>query len=179
MSTIKDAIKYRIRLADVQDAVAIATLGKQTFIETFGEQNTAEDIEMYVSSQFTTEVISSEISDPTNCFFLILDVDNNIMGYAKMRKTDATKYGISKNAIELQRIYILREHHGKRAGAILMQACLDQARHDGFQVIWLGVWEHNTKALAFYKKLGFEEFGSHNFQLGSDVQTDLLMKKKL
>lgn len=178
MSTIKDAIKYRIRLADLQDAEAITIIGKQTFIETFGDQNTAEDIEMYVNSQFSTDVISSEISDPTNSFILILDGDK-IMGYAKMRRTDATNHGISESAIELQRIYVLREHHGKGAGAILMQACLDQARQEKFQSIWLGVWEHNTKALAFYRKLGFEQFGSHKFQLGSDVQTDFLMKKKL
>lgn len=178
MSSTKDAVKYQIRVAELPDAATIANIGKQTFIETFGEQNIAEDMALYVDTHFTTDVITREISDESNTFLLMLHHDT-VMGYAKMRKTDATENGVSENALELQRIYILHKYHGKGAGTLLMQTCLDHARRNDYNEVWLGVWEYNLKALAFYKKFGFEQFGSHNFQLGSDAQTDLLMKKIL
>jgi ribosomal protein S18 acetylase RimI-like enzyme len=73
----------------------------------------------------------------------------------------------------------LAEFHGQKAGAALMQHCLGLAMMAGYDVVWLGVWEHNYKALNFYRKWGFEVFGSHIFRLGDDEQTDVMMKKHL
>jgi ribosomal protein S18 acetylase RimI-like enzyme len=85
----------------------------------------------------------------------------------------------STKTIEIERIYSTQEYIGKKAGKSLMEACLDVAREQDCETIWLGVWEHNPRAIAFYEKWGFEKFGSHPFLLGTDLQTDLLMKKNL
>ena len=83
------------------------------------------------------------------------------------------------NTIEIERIYASKAYLGKHVGKTLMEACLKLAKQGGHNVVWLGVWEHNPRAIAFYEKWGFEKFGSHSFLLGNDLQTDLLMKKNL
>ena len=81
--------------------------------------------------------------------------------------------------IEIERIYVRKEYLGKKVGGLLMKKCLELAQQKGYTLVWLGVWEHNAKAIAFYEKWGFEKFGSHAFLLGNDLQTDWLMKKNL
>ena len=102
-----------------------------------------------------------------------------VVGYAKVKEGKSPKELNSENGIEIERIYTLSEYRGKSVGKLLMQTCIDIALKRGYTEIWLGVWEYNPRAIAFYEKWGFEKFGSHPFLLGNDLQTDLLMKKKL
>jgi len=83
------------------------------------------------------------------------------------------------NCIEIERLYAAKEFIGRNVGSKLMECCLQQAFDEGFQLVWLGVWEHNLRAISFYEKWGFEKFGSHPFMLGKDLQTDLLFKKTI
>ncbi|MGZ3867413.1 MAG: GNAT family N-acetyltransferase, partial [Bacteroidia bacterium] len=84
-----------------------------------------------------------------------------------------------KRNIEIERIYVQKKHHDKKAGYAIMQKCIEFAKEKKFEVIWLGVWEKNERALKFYEKVGFEKFGTHNFQLGDDAQNDYLVKMDL
>jgi ribosomal protein S18 acetylase RimI-like enzyme len=83
------------------------------------------------------------------------------------------------DAIELQRLYVSHEFHGKEIAAKLMSECFAEAERRKYQTMWLGVWEYNYRAQKFYEKVGFKKVGSHIFQLGSDAQTDFVMEKKL
>ena len=109
--------------------------------------------------------------------FLLVQEDNETIGYAKMRVNLIENP--DPKALEIERIYIKKAFHGQKLGALLMQKCIDISREKGYQSLWLGVWEYNPKAINFYRKWDFEIFGTHIFQLGDDAQTDYLMKKDL
>ncbi|HEY9006540.1 MAG TPA: GNAT family N-acetyltransferase [Ohtaekwangia sp.] len=167
-----------IRNAFFEDAETLCALGIQTFRETFDEHNTAEDMEQYLATAFTKEKLEQELEEKDTVFFLAED-NGEAIGYAKVRKGKEQEGLENDRALEIHRIYVAKSHLGKRIGNALMQACLDYAKEAGYEVVWLGVWEHNARAVSFYKKYGFEKFGAHTFVLGTDEQTDWLLKKKI
>ncbi len=166
------------RLATMDDAALLSALGAKAFYDTFVDMNTKEDIDLYLSKNFNVEQLTSELSDSRNCF-LIVEWREKAAGYAKLRKSDPPYELSGENCIEIERIYAAKEFIGRGVGSTLMRNCLQQAAEEGFHLIWLGVWEHNQRAISFYEKWGFVKFGSHPFMLGNDLQTDLLFKKEI
>lgn len=167
-----------IRCAPIEDAGLLAELGAQTFTETFTEDNTPEDMAAYLAASFSLETLTAELTDPLSVFF-IAEVDGHPAGYAKLHSGKALDGVENQKQIELVRLYVSRKWLGRGVGQALMQRCIDEAREKGFQTIWLGVWERNSRALAFYRKWNFREFGEHIFQLGSDPQRDVLMQRAI
>jgi GNAT superfamily N-acetyltransferase len=172
---VKQEIPH-IRIATSEDVEVLCQIGEKTFVETYGEQNTPENLQQYLDEKFNKEQILDEINTP-NTIFLLVELNNRAIGYAKMRLNLAENS--DPKALEIERIYIEKERHGLKLGAALMQKCIDVALEKGYQSLWLGVWEHNPKAIEFYQKWGFEVYGEHIFQLGNDAQTDYLLKKNL
>ncbi len=166
-----------LRYATQKDAALIADLSRQTFYETFASQNTKENMEKFMNEQFSKEALSREVGDSDNIFFLAYDSDEPV-GYVKMRESINPQELGNSSAIEIARIYATTHSIGKGVGKILMQRCIDIAVDRKKDIIWLGVWEHNQRAIEFYVKWGFEKFGTHTFKLGDDPQTDWLMKKE-
>lgn len=167
-----------IRRAVADDAELLAELGARTFSETFAAANSAEDMDAYLAAAFSPALQANELADP-GAHFLIAEVAGIAAGYAKL-KSSAPPAGITAdNPIELVRLYVSREWLGRRLGAALMQVCIDRASAQGHDTLWLGVWEHNERARAFYHKWNFREVGTHIFQLGADAQTDILMARSL
>jgi len=169
---------YMIEWATAEDAALLATFGAKAFRDTFGEANTAEDMDQYVAANFTPEKLHEELTDPSSVFLTVYD-GTTLVGYVKLRTGHEPTELASQRAIEIERIYADAAYLGKRVGLTLMDAAMHHARLNKYETLWLGVWEHNIKARAFYEKFGFETFGSHIFMLGTDAQTDLLMKKSL
>lgn len=167
-----------IRLADPSEAGLIADISRQTFYDTFAEHNTPENMEKFMNEQFTREKLMGELYDP-NSIFLLAIVDEDIAGYARMREVSNPPELGDRPAIEIARIYALSKVIGRGVGRALMEHCIEVATKLQKAVIWLGVWEHNIRAIAFYEKWGFTKFGEHIFALGDDPQTDWLMKKEL
>jgi ribosomal protein S18 acetylase RimI-like enzyme len=167
-----------ITKADITDAAILTTLSVTTFIDTFGKDNAREDMDKYVAEEMNEAKITEELRDECSLFFLAWH--NGILaGYAKIR-TGKIPAGLEKNKpMELERIYVLNEYLGKKIGAALMSLCLTYAISNGHDILWLGVWGENYRAINFYRKWGFELFGTHHFKLGDDLQTDVLMKKTL
>lgn len=165
-----------IRRASPEDAELLAELGARTFAETFAGDNSPEDMAAYLAGSFGVGRLAEELDDPLSVF-LVAEVDGSAAGYAKIRSGAAPAGVEGPKPIELVRLYVLQEWLGRRVGQALMQRCLDEARGMGFQTIWLGVWERNQRALAFYRKWEFEEVGEHVFQLGSDAQRDIVMRR--
>lgn len=170
----KDTIS--IRLATSGDVQLLAGLGVQTFYDTFAEVNTKSDMDLYLQKNFNEAQVTSELNDADNTF-LIAESNGMAAGYAKLRRSTAPEDLKGQNAIELERLYASREFIGKSVGKLLMERCLSMAKEQRFGTVWLGVWEHNHRAIAFYEKCGFERFGTHPFMLGTDLQTDNMMKK--
>ncbi|HYY58330.1 MAG TPA: GNAT family N-acetyltransferase, partial [Pyrinomonadaceae bacterium] len=111
--------------------------------------------------------------------FLIAEVDGVAVGYAKLHCGAAPDVVTDERPIELVRLYVSREWLGRGLGEALMRECVDEARRKGYRTLWLGVWEHNDRARAFYRKWDFRDVGEHVFQLGADAQTDILMERAI
>lgn len=167
-----------IRAASGADAELLADLGARTFSETFAPDNNADDMAAYIASAFSPAKQAAELADPYS-LFLIAEADGDAVGYAMLRAGEIEDGVTADKPVELVRLYVLQERLGSGVGAALMQACLDEARRRSYQTLWLGVWEHNPRAQAFYRKWNFREVGTHVFQLGDDPQTDLLMERGL
>jgi len=156
----------------------IADMSRRTFYETFAHQNTPEDIALYMDKQFTRESLMAEVGTPGNTF-LVAWLDEQPVGYVRLLEHAPPSEIGEGTGIEIVRLYAEQSVIGKGIGRALMQSSIDLAREKGLQWIWLGVWEHNHRAQAFYRKWGFEEFGNHVFFVGLDAQTDLWMRKRL
>lgn len=167
-----------IRRATIDDAGHLADLGARTFYETFAVDNTSEDMAAYLAASFSPSLQAKEITDP-NTTLLIAEIDGIAAGYAKLELSVAPFCVTGPDPIELSRLYVLREFIGSGVGAALMEACITEAKRAGNATMWLGVWERNERAQAFYKRWGFEEVGEHSFLLGSDEQRDLIMQKEI
>lgn len=167
-----------IRKATFKDITLLSEMGRETFAEAFAKDNTPENMNAYLEKNFAKTKIIEEIKDDKSQFFLAF-ADDQPAGYAKVRLNEEVKKILKEKAIELERIYVSSSFQGKKIGAFLLQTCLSYAQEEGFQWIWLGVWEKNHKAQNFYAKWGFEKFGEHVFQMGDDPQTDWVMKKQI
>lgn len=170
--------KLIVRRGKAADAALLAELGARTFSDTFAGDNTPEDMVAYLASSFGREQQSAELADP-HCVFLIAEADGVAVGYAMLRSGSALENVTGDEPIELVRLYVSREGIGTGIGAALMQACIAEAKQRGYKTLWLGVWEHNHRAQAFYRKWNFLEVGTHGFQLGKDLQTDILMQRSI
>src|SRR5215203_101582 len=165
-----------VRRASVEDAELLAELGALTFAETFAEENTLEDMAAYTAASFSLERLTAELTDPLSVFF-IAEVEGSAAGYAKIHPGETAEGVEGQRPIELVRLYVARAWLGRGVGPALMQRCVDAAREMGFQTLWLGVWERNYRAQAFYRKWNFHEVGEHIFRLGSDPQRDVVMQR--
>ena len=164
--------------ATVQDIEVLRDVAIQSFRDLLEKCNTPEDMKLYIDNNFNHRQIEKELREPGTAFFIFFDAGKTI-GYVKVRIGYEPEELTGVKALEIERLYCIQEYVGKKAGNVLMQTALDYARKNGFALAWLGVWEHNPRAIAFYQKWGFEKFGSHTFMLGTDAQTDFLMKKNL
>jgi diamine N-acetyltransferase len=167
-----------IRRGTLADAALLSELGARTFSETFAADNTAEDLAAYVATSFNVAQQTSELEDPGSTF-LIAEVDGHAAGYAKLHDGEPEKSVEGAKPIELVRLYVSRDWLGRGVGQRLMSACIDEARQAGHETIWLGVWERNARAQSFYQKWSFRAVGEHMFQLGADLQRDIVMERAL
>ena len=166
----------KIRKININDLEKLRNLSIQTFRETFDEVNTEEDMQKYLDENLSLERLKSELENP-NSEFYFLENNNEILGYLKLNFKDAQTEKVEENHFEIERIYVLKAFLGKKIGQILFDEAIEIGKEKNLDYVWLGVWEENHKALKFYNKNGFEIFGKHDFVLGEDVQTDLLMKR--
>lgn len=165
----------KIGLTDIEQ---LQIIGKQTFLETFADGNTKENMQKYLEEGFTANKLTSELTNPNSEFYFAL-LNNKVIGYLKINFGQAQTELKDQKALEIERIYVLKEFHGKKVGQILYQKAFDIAMQTSADYLWLGVWEENPRAINFYKKNGFVEFDKHIFKLGDDEQTDIMMKLRL
>jgi len=166
------------RRAAVADAGSLAELGARTFSETFAADNKPADMAAYLAASFGTAKQKAELADPQSTFF-VAEVGAVMIGYVRMQAGDFPACVTGSKPIELARIYVAQEWLGRSVGEALMRACINEARQTGHGAMWLGVWERNERAQAFYHKWGFRVVGRQTFQLGADLQNDFVMERAL
>jgi ribosomal protein S18 acetylase RimI-like enzyme len=169
-----------VRRASADDINCLADLAARSFRDTFEEHNDPANIDDYLRSSLTTESVCSEFGDAHN-IFLVACIDNidTPAGYAKLITASQDPNVIDQRAVEIERIYADKPVIGRGVGAALMRACVTEAENLRCQAIWLGVWERNERAIRFYERWEFEIVGERQFTLGADLQTDLVMVRKL
>ncbi|MEQ1586042.1 MAG: GNAT family N-acetyltransferase [Cyclobacteriaceae bacterium] len=165
----------RVTLSDIDQ---LPVIGRQTFFETFSAGNTEENMKKYLEEGFTVEKLTAELNDRDSEFYFA-SLNNKVIGYLKLNFGQSQTEIKEDKALEIERIYVLKEYHGKKVGQILYDKAIQIARLKKADYVWLGVWEENPRAINFYKKNGFVEFDKHIFKLGDDEQTDIMMKLKL
>lgn len=153
-------------------------IGIDTFIETFQEQNKAEHIDTYVKTAFHSNQLLKELQHPFSQFYLV-QVNGRLAGYLKVNMDDAQSEEMGDDTLEIERIYIKQSFQKLGLGRYLMNQAFEIAEKHHKRDVWLGVWEHNKAAMAFYQKLGFVQTGVHAFQMGDEEQMDFIMTKTL
>ena len=168
----------RIRKVTLSDIGQLQKIGRQTFFETFSAGNTEENMRKYLEEGFTVEKLTGELNNP-NSEFYFAELDGNVIGYLKLNAGQSQTELKDDKALEIERIYVLKEYHGKHVGQLLYEKAINIASERDTDYVWLGVWDQNPRAMNFYKKNGFVEFDKHFFKLGDDEQTDIMMKLQL
>lgn len=161
-----------------KDIPVLQYLCRQTFLETFTDTNTAQDMQEYLDKNFNATQLLREMEQPSSHFFIAF-WDAVPAAYLRINEPSAHTEAGYPDALEIHRLYVLKAHKGRRIGRTLMEHALQFARQKQLKSAWLGVWEHNEPALRFYRKMGFEVTGKHTFVLGQDRQTDLIMTRPL
>jgi ribosomal protein S18 acetylase RimI-like enzyme len=164
------------RHAVAEDAEALTEFAARIYYETFAAVNTAENMQAYLASAFTMPQLQSELSD-RQAIFILSEADGKLVGYAKLLAAEPPDCVTGEDPIELVRFYIDQSWHGSGLAAALMELCLSEARQRGFRTMYLGVWEKNLRAQAFYRKWKFSRVGEHVFYMGDDPQTDWWMTR--
>jgi len=171
-----DVIK--ISKVGINEVEQLQAISRSTFAQTFDEHNDAEDMKAYLDTSFAIDKLTTEITNPNSEFYFAID-NEIIIGYLKVNTSSAQTENKDANAFEIERIYVDQAYLGKKIGQLLFQKAIDLAKVKKASYVWLGVWEENHRALAFYKKNGFIPFDKHIFKLGNDEQTDIMMKLQL
>lgn len=167
-----------IKKVMLNDIDQLQKISRQTFFETFSTKNTEENMRKYLEEGFSIDKLTAELTDKNAEFHFAL-LDNTVIGYLKLNFGQSQTELKDDKALEIERIYVLKEFHGKKVGQVLYEKTIQIAKQVNADYVWLGVWEENPRAISFYKKNGFVEFDKHIFKLGDDEQTDIMMKLKL
>lgn len=170
--------KIEIEKIGLEAIEQLQIISKLTFIETFAAVNTKENMEQYLGENLSIDQLTVELNNRFTEFYFA-HLENKVIGYLKINFGQAQTAITDHTALEIERIYVLKEFYGEGAGQVLYDAALEIAKKRKAPYLWLGVWEENQRAIAFYKKNGLVAFGKHIFILGEDQQTDILMKLNL
>jgi ribosomal protein S18 acetylase RimI-like enzyme len=170
--------QINIRRVTLNELDLLQKIGRQTFSETFASANTDENMRKYLDEGFAVSKLSHELNNQYSKFYFA-ELDYKIIGYSKLNVGQAQTEIKDEKALEIERIYVLREFHGKNIGQLLLERAIEQAMRLKLEYIWLGVWEKNPRAIRFYEKNGFRTFDKHVFILGDDKQMDILMKRNM
>ena len=169
-------VSVKLTPCAANDVDKLSAVSAATFTETFVEYYSSEDFDAFLRKAYAPGTLAEEIANLGSTFYFVR-VDGEIAGYMKINVGEAQSEDVMPDALEVERIYVLKRFKGRGLGRLMLERAFEEAGARGVESVWLGVWEHNNAALGFYKYLGFEVFGSHAFCVGKTQDTDLLMKR--
>jgi diamine N-acetyltransferase len=168
----------KIKRCTLNDLRTLQEISYETFNETFKDQNSTENMNAYLERAFNLKQLEKELSNNSSQFFLIY-LNDDIAGYLKTNTNDAQSEEMGDHSLEIERIYIKKKFQKHGLGKDLLNKAIEIAIERNKQKIWLGVWEKNENAIAFYKKMGFVQTGIHSFYMADEEQVDFIMTKTL
>jgi ribosomal protein S18 acetylase RimI-like enzyme len=167
-----------IRKALPEDVDLLIKLGRRCFYEAFNDVTAPSDMAAYLTSTFQKSEIENQLMDDRSLIF-IADVGTDPAGYVYSHPAITPECVSDKAAIQLEKLYLRKRYYGRAVGDALMQISLRESRCRGYQSVWLSSWELNDRANAFYKKWEFKAVGHQKFTVGSDIQNDFILSRKL
>ncbi len=168
----------KITKIGLEQLIPLQEIGRKTFFDTFFESDSEESMSAYLATSFSSEKLSAELENPESEFYFAT-LNESVIGYLKVNLGSAQTELQDRNSLEIERIYVQKDYHGKKVGQLLFEKAITIAKNNSCGYVWLGVWEENHRALQFYTKNGFVAFDSHVFQMGEEAQTDIMMKLQL
>ena len=168
-------MRLDLRQCHPSDLTRLAEISRKTFADAFEKDNRPDDFEAYTDGAFNTKTLSEDLRHPYTTFYFAFK-DNDLVGYLKLNENEAQTDLRSEKGMELERIYVLEEFQGEQIGGWMLDQAKQLASYKGKSFLWLGVWEKNPRAIRLYQKHGFSKFGTHPYYIGSDKQTDWLMR---
>lgn len=166
---------FEIKKIGLDQLVPLQEIGRKTFYDTFFESDSEESMKTYLATSFSTQKLTAELENPHSEFYLATQ-NEVVIGYLKINFGPAQTELQDGNSLEIERIYVLQDYHGKKVGQLLFEKAIAIAKDNSCSYVWLGVWEENHRALQFYSKNGFVAFDKHIFVFGDEAQTDIMMK---
>lgn len=166
---------FAIKKIGLDQLVPLQEIGRKTFYDTFFESDSEDNMALYLATSFSAEKLTAELENP-NSEFYFASLNESVIGYLKVNFGPAQTELQDGSSLEIERIYVLQDFHGKNVGQSLFEKAIAIAKANSCSYVWLGVWEENHRALQFYTKNGFVAFDQHQFIFGNEVQTDILMK---
>ena len=167
-----------IRKCTLKDSLTLQEISYETFSETFKDQNTPENLKAYLEKAYNLKQLEKELSNTSSQFFFVY-FNYEIAGYLKINTNDAQSEKMGDESLEIERIYIRSKFQKQGLGKYLFNKAIEIAIEQNKPKIWLGVWEKNANAIAFYEKMGFVQTGAHSFYMGDEEQIDFIMTKTL
>ncbi|WP_078544847.1 GNAT family N-acetyltransferase [Litchfieldia alkalitelluris] len=167
-----------IKKCTLEDLLILQKISYETFNETFKDQNSPENMKVYLDKAFNIKQLEKELSTSSSQFFFVY-FNHEVAGYLKVNTNEAQSEAMGDESLEIERIYIKREFQKHGLGKHLFNKALEIAKEHNKQKIWLGVWEKNQNAIAFYEKMAFVQTGAHSFYMGDEEQIDFIMTKTL
>lgn len=168
---------FHLKKATIADATVLADIGAATFYHTFRPYNTEEDMQLYINNTYLPAKIAQHLTNPDIHYYLCLK-NEQAVGYIKLIHHNSFE-GLDGRTIELEKIYVLQQYFGTHAGKLLMEQAITHSKQQGFNILFLGVWKENERAVNFYKKNNFRVFAHRNFQLGQRLCEDYMMRLDL
>ncbi len=169
-------MKLTFKQCKKEDLKELMSIARSTYYDAFIAENSAENMKLYLDFAFDKEKLSTELENEETEFYFAYLMDE-LVGYFKINWEKTQDNINDKEAVEVERIYVMREFQRKKLGQQMLEKTIELSKSKGAQYIWLGVWEKNIKAIRFYERNGFEKFGEHDFMLGNEKQNDILMKR--
>ena len=165
----------KITKIGLEQLIPLQEIGRKTFFDTFFESDSEESMSAYLATSFSSEKLTAELENPESEFYFAT-LNESVIGYLKVNFGSAQTELQDRNSLEIERIYVLKDYHGKKVGQLLFEKAITIAKNNSCSYVWLGVWEENHRALQFYSKNGFVAFDKHIFVFGDEAQTDIMMK---
>ncbi|MCZ8538127.1 GNAT family N-acetyltransferase [Paenisporosarcina quisquiliarum] len=167
-----------IKKCMLEDLRELQKISVETFTETFKDQNSSEHLNAYLERAYNLEQLEQELANRSSQFFFVY-LNQEVAGYLKVNTNEAQSEAMGAGSLEVERIYVKKKFQKHGLGKQLLNKALEIAQEQKKKKIWLGVWEENENAIAFYQKKGFVQTGAHSFYMGDDEQVDLIMTRTL
>ena len=171
-------MSIEIKKCSVEDLQALQEVSIETFYDAFKDQNSSESMEAYLEKAFNLEKLALELSNISSQFFFVY-FNDEVAGYLKININEAQSEEMGNESLEVERIYLKTKFQKHGLGKALLNKAIEIATERGKKKVWLGVWEKNESAIAFYMKMGFVQTGAHSFYMGDEEQLDFIMTKAL